>query len=90
MLSPEQIEELQAKQQLLAVRQVLGHTYGISLAAVRQLQAAGKVAIIDLDKVTDAIQLRASGFKVRIPRNNSFGSARLQVTAALWHSGVML
>jgi guanylate kinase len=58
------MEELQTKQQLLAVQQVLGHTYGISMAAVRQIQAAGKVAILDLDKVSDAVQLKAAGFKV--------------------------
>jgi len=45
--------------------QVLGQTYGIASSSVRSLVTAGKMVVIDLDKVEHAERLRAAGFKVR-------------------------
>jgi hypothetical protein len=41
-----------------------GHIYGIPATGVRQLAAAGRLVVIDLDKVAHAVQLRKTGFKV--------------------------
>lgn len=53
--------------QFLVHQEVLGHHYGIASAAVRKLQAMGKLPLLDLDRVQDVEQLRASGFLVRRP-----------------------
>ena len=50
--------------QFLVHQEVLGHIYGIPSAAVRKLQALGKLPLLDLDRVQDVEQLRASGFQV--------------------------
>lgn len=51
--------------QFLVHQEVLGHHYGITGAAVRKQQALGKLPLLDLDRVQDVEQLRASGFLVR-------------------------
>lgn len=50
--------------QFLVHQEVLGHIYGITSAAVRKLQAMGKLPLLDLDRVQDVEQLRTSGFQV--------------------------
>jgi guanylate kinase len=49
---------------LLAAQTVMGHTYGIRAASVQQLQAEGRLALLDLDRVEQARGLKAAGFKV--------------------------
>ena len=45
--------------------QVLGHTYGIPAPHVRRLVSAGRLVLVDLDRVEQALALKASGFKAR-------------------------
>jgi hypothetical protein len=58
------LSAMQAAGKLLVCQRVLDHSYGISAAAVRKLQAAGKLPLLDLDLVEDAVALRGAGFKV--------------------------
>lgn len=44
--------------------QVHGHTYGVAAAAVQRLVAAGKLVVLDVDRVEQARSLCDAGFKV--------------------------
>lgn len=48
----------------LVHQEVLGHVYGITAAAVRRLQAQGKLPLLDLDRVQDVQRLKAAGLQV--------------------------
>jgi hypothetical protein len=63
----EAAQQMRDSGQFLVHQEVLGHHYGITSAAVRKLQAMGKLPLLDLDRVQDVEQLRASGFQVRRP-----------------------
>jgi guanylate kinase len=65
VVSLEAAQQMRAAGQFLVHQEVLGHVYGISSAAVRKLQALGKLPLLDLDRVQDVEQLRAAGFQVR-------------------------
>jgi hypothetical protein len=52
--------QLQQGGQLLVHEQTSGHVYGISTAEVRRLQGQGCLPIVALDRVDQAVQLRAS------------------------------
>lgn len=56
--------EMQQQGKFIVHQQVLSHVYGITAASVRKLQAAGKLPLLDLDRVEDVARLRASGFQV--------------------------
>lgn len=62
-------QEMRASGQLLVHQEVLGHIYGITSASVRKLQATGKLPLLDMDRVADVEQLRASGFQVGLPQD---------------------
>lgn len=57
-------QQMRAEGQFLVHQEVLGHIYGITSSAVRKLQAMGRLPLLDLDRVQDVEQLRASGFQV--------------------------
>jgi hypothetical protein len=61
----EAAQQMRAGGQFLVHQEVLGHIYGITAAAVRKLQAMGKLPLLDLDRVQDVEQLKAAGFQVR-------------------------
>lgn len=60
----EAAQQMRAGGQFLVHQEVLGHIYGITAAAVRKLQAMGKLPLLDLDRVQDVEQLKAAGFQV--------------------------
>lgn len=64
VVSVEIAQQMRAEGQFLVHQEVLGHIYGITSSAVRKLQAMGKLPVLDLDRVQDVEQLRASGFQV--------------------------
>lgn len=64
VVSPEVAHQMQQEGKFLVEQQVLGHVYGITAAAVRKLQASGKLPVLDLDQVADVARLRAAGFQV--------------------------
>lgn len=57
-------QQMLAAGQFLVHEEVLGHHYGITSAAVRKLQALGKLPLLDLDRVQDVEKLRSSGIQV--------------------------
>eukprot|EP00879_Flechtneria_rotunda_P032088 GHRR01035240.1.p1 GENE.GHRR01035240.1~~GHRR01035240.1.p1 ORF type:complete len:660 (+),score=243.45 GHRR01035240.1:528-2507(+) len=63
VISSELAQQLQHGGSFLVQHEVLGHTYGITTAAVRKLQASGKLPLLDLDRVADVQKLKAAGFK---------------------------
>lgn len=69
VVSLEAAQQMRAAGQFLVHQEVLGHIYGIPSAAVRKLQALGKLPLLDLDRVQDVEQLRAAGFQVRSIRD---------------------
>lgn len=64
VVSVEVAQEMQAQGQFLLEETVLGHVYGVTSAAVRKLQALGKLPLLDLDRVADVAKLKSSGFQV--------------------------
>lgn len=64
VISPEAMAALLHEGALLVHREVLGHSYGISSLSVRKLQAAGKLVLLDVDQVEDAVKLKEAGFQV--------------------------
>jgi hypothetical protein len=64
VVSVEVAQEMQAKGHFLLEQTVLGHVYGVTSAAVRKLQALGKLPLLDLDRVADVAKLKSSGFQV--------------------------
>jgi guanylate kinase len=63
-VSASEADALLMQGKILVPQKVLGHMYGISATAVRQLQVAGKLPVLDLDRVEDVEQLRTQGFQV--------------------------
>lgn len=61
VISKQQADAWVADGSFLVRQTVLGHTYGIPAAAVRKIQTAGRVCILDIDNVSDAQSLRAAG-----------------------------
>jgi hypothetical protein len=64
VVSLEAAQQMRDAGQFLVHQEVLGHIYGITSAAVRKLQAMGKLPLLDLDRVQDVERLRTSGFQV--------------------------
>lgn len=81
VVSLETAQQMRAAGQFLVHQEVLGHIYGIPSAAVRKLQALGKLPLLDLDRVQDVEQLRAAGFQVRWAGCVTTGSSPLKATA---------
>jgi guanylate kinase len=65
VISPELAQQMVQDGKFLVHQTVMGHTYGITAAAVRKLQASGKLPVLDLDRVADVTRLKESGFQVR-------------------------
>jgi hypothetical protein len=64
VVSLEAAQQMRDTGQFLVQQEVLGHIYGITGAAVRKLQAIGKLPLLDLDRVQDVEQLQTNGFQV--------------------------
>lgn len=64
VISAELAQQMVQEGKFLVHQAVMGHTYGISAAAVRKLQASGKLPVLDLDRVADVARLKESGFQV--------------------------
>jgi hypothetical protein len=64
VISAELAQQMVQEGKFLVHQTVMGHTYGISAAAVRKLQASGKLPVLDLDRVADVARLKESGFQV--------------------------
>ncbi|KAF8071222.1 GLTP1 [Scenedesmus sp. PABB004] len=62
VVSPETAVALLAEGKLLAAERVGGHVYGVPAAAVRKLQASGRLPVLDLDRTAEASRLRGAGF----------------------------
>lgn len=55
-------EALLAAGQFLVHERALDHLYGVTRAAVKKVQASGRVCVVELDHVADAQRLREQGF----------------------------
>jgi hypothetical protein len=64
VISAELAQQMVQESKFLVHQTVMGHTYGITAAAVRKLQASGKLPVLDLDRVADVTKLKESGFQV--------------------------
>jgi hypothetical protein len=65
VIYPKLAQQMVQDGKFLVHQTVMGHTYGIAAAAVRKLQASGKLPVLDLDRVADVTRLKESGFQVR-------------------------
>ncbi|KAK9808730.1 hypothetical protein WJX72_002676 [[Myrmecia] bisecta] len=61
VISREAAEQMVSTDQFLVHDVVLGDIYGLTRAAVKAVQYAGKVCVIDCDKVGHAVAMRAGG-----------------------------
>lgn len=59
----EEAQSLLASGQFLVHEETLDHIYGITRAAVKKVQASGRVCVVECDHVADARRMREEGFE---------------------------
>ncbi|GAX74660.1 hypothetical protein CEUSTIGMA_g2108.t1 [Chlamydomonas eustigma] len=63
VVSKEEANALLASGAFLVHEAALDHVYGITVGAVKKVQATGRICVLELDHVTDAKRLRDQGFE---------------------------